>query len=77
MTIAPLLADYIDDRTKGRVSGLTSLMVYVSAFSVTYLNESMDLTKNIALKYYEIAGAAVFIGLAAAIGLKGGRYHKK
>jgi len=74
---APLLADYIDYETKGRMAGIVGAMVHLTSFIATFLNENVDLTKNVPFKYRELGITGTFIGCILMIGLKGGAYHKK
>jgi len=72
----PLLADYIDYETKGRVAGLNGVIVYVCSFVATYVNEGIDFTK-IETTYHQIGIAGMAISTVILLGLKGGAYHKK
>jgi len=77
MMAAPLLADYVDYETKGRVAGMLGVMNYTTSFVTSYINEFIDAKHNIAQKYHQVGVLGVLLGLVLCLGLKGGSYHKK
>jgi len=77
LSTAPLLADYIDYETKGRVAGISSVLVYSTSFVATFIFEHTDLTKNVPLKYHQLGIVGMVLGGILMLGLKGGSYHKK
>jgi len=74
---APLLADYVDYETKGRVAGMLAVLSYTTSFVTSYINESIDTKHNIAQKYHQVGVIGLVLGLIISLGLKGGSYHKK
>ena len=77
MTSVPLLADYIDYETKGRVAGIMGVISYIGNFFATWLNASTDFKKDIKLRFYQFGIAGLVFGILLSFGLKGGNYHKK
>ncbi len=77
LSAAPLLADYVDYETKGRVAGLSGGLIYTTSFLVTLLNEGTDMTKNVPRKHHQLGIMGAALGCILLLGLKGGAYHKK
>lgn len=77
LNIPPLLADYIDYETKGRVAGIITVISSGGSFLATLLEQVGDLRTTINDKFYEFGGITMVLGLIITFGLKGGQYHKK
>ena len=73
---APLLADYSDYETKGRVAGILTVIGYIASSVSTFASGQMDLKSDLSPKFFAIGGLALVLGLGVASGLKGGLYHK-
>jgi len=73
---APLLADYIDYETKGRVSGITVVISFVASTISTYSIENMDLKTELTAWFYGLGIFGLILGLVMVLGLKEGLYHK-
>lgn len=76
MVSAPLLADYVDYETKGRVSGIATVISYSSSALSTYFTQQVNLQENIPSRYHVIAIVGLVLGVIIILGLKGGPYHK-
>lgn len=76
INISPFLADYIDNRTKGRVAGIATVFNFLGAATATLINQFADLNKNLKQQYYKLGALDLVIGIIIIFGLKGGQYYK-
>jgi len=75
LIIPPLLADYIDKSTHGRMAGLSGVLVNTGAFFMTSLSTAQDTEENLRKKFFYLAIIASSLALVVMLGLKGGSYH--
>jgi len=76
MILPPILADYIDKRTHGRMAGFASVLVNTGSFFMTSLNAAEDTEENLRKKFLYLGIVASGLALVIVSGLKGGAYHK-
>ena len=75
--IPPLLADYVDSSTHGRMSGLISVLVSSGSFLITLLNSmQQDTVSNLHKKFFFIGALALGLAFLIIPGIKGGTYYK-
>jgi len=75
LIIPPLLADYIDKSTHGRMAGLSGVLVNTGSFLITSLSTSQDTEENLRKKFFYLSIIASSLALVVILGLKGGSYH--
>ncbi len=76
MILPPLLADYIDKRTHGRMAGFASVLVNAGSFFMTTLNAAEDTEENLRKKFLYLGIIASSLAVVIVSGVKGGAYHK-
>jgi len=74
--VSPLLADYVDFNSKGRMSGALTLMGSFSGFLASNYEAYGDLNDLIRTKLVFLSLGVIFVGLLVVLGVKGGNYHK-
>ena len=76
MLTPPLIADYIDYETKGRVAALIQVLLALAGYVGSAFTENIDLQNNIPSEHHYIAIGGLVVGLVISLGIKGGMYHK-
>ena len=74
--VAPLLADYVDFNSKGKMAGLLTVMGSFSGYIASFFEDSDDLDNALDGKYLQLSIGGIAFGLIVCMGLKGGVYHK-